>query len=298
MLLTNVQSFTTTPITVPTTFIKNPGFLISSQNSSIREETLEPLPDLLENFKTKSNLDIQNITDYHHKNGKQYRESISISSAIQRYSEIPIAEPGRIKQFSEELSKLISIAQKVLSRYEIKLTVSVDVSSKHSKSILTVLRSLIPEVSYFSTEFFRDLEIKEFVLCEEEPSQPSQDGSSSTVGNNRYYFPLKSIDCPLKAQQRLFLIILNRLISLKPTLIQQWGVVTQQHAVLVHHLQSVESLQNTFVSLMNNFKKVITNENQKELIAVLEKNFPKLSEQWFKNRIAEKRKNTKVTFNL
>ena len=287
MLLPNFQPDSEPQITVPATFIKNPGSFISTFN------TQEALPSLIENFKMKSNLELQNHSSFIiHKRTKSSQEEISISSAIQKYSETPIAEPGKIKRLSEELSKLILLAQKVLSQYEIKLTVSVDVSSKHTKSILTTLKTLIPEVSYFSTQFLKELEIKEFVLSEEEPFY----GTSSR--SLKQYFSLKEIDSPAKAQQRFYLIILNRMISIKPSLVQEWLEFKKVQYSSNNRSQSLECLQNTFISLMNNHKKEITNESLIELMRLLGKYFSDMSENWFKARIADKRKGAKVTFYL
>ena len=275
------------PIKIPTTFIKSPGLLVSSFNSF---SSVEDLLSLIEDLKL--NFELQRPQSSQQKSGKYSLEELSISPAIQKYSESPIAEPGKIKQFSDELSKLISIAQKVLSRYEIKLIVSVDMSNKRSKTILTTLQFIIPEVTYFSVQFFKDLGVKEFVLCEEEPSE------NLWSCPDRLHFPLSLIDNQSKVQQIFYTFIFNSLISKETNFVQEWKMINQENDILTNQSQMIEDLKRTFISLMSSYKKDTKNENMLMLMKMLAKYFPELSEEWFQTRIVAKKKNTKVTFNL
>jgi len=279
-------------IIIPTTFVKKPGFLkCSSDASSVQfasVSTQSSLQSLLDDFKSKSEVNM-NCQGSSHKpserNTRRIEPVISVDSAILRYySENSIMEPGKIKRFSDEICDLIKIAQKVLLRYNVKVTV--ETSSQYSKKLFLTLKILIPEISFFSTDFFKNLNINEFIFSEEE---------SGHFLPGRVYFPLKPMDSQYNVYKRFYRSIFTNLNFAKPQLLEEWREFDKEAK---DHSNALQGLEEAFVNLMSSLNRKNQSKHSEKLVDLLGNYYPELTEEWFRIRNVERKKNLKVTFSL
>jgi len=281
------------PIIVPTTCIKKPGFLKSVQCVSSSPCSL---PNLLEEFKNKAELELErkdSKEEYLSLESipKRQREPMdSISLNVQRYySENAMMTPGKNKKLSDEKSGLILIAQKILTVFDIKLVA--EVSSQKSKSIFNILKVLVPEIGLFSTQFFSDLKITEFVFVDGE-SSPTSSGSQAQAT-----FDVKHLDSPVKVLQRLYRVIFNSLLMTKPHIFNEWYEFDNQQGK-VERSESLTRLEETFMAIMNDLNRVSMKPRIQVLKVLLTRYCPEITEEWFRIRSLDKKKHTKVSFSL
>jgi len=280
------------PIVVPTTCIKKPGFLKSVQCVSSSPCSLS---NLLEEFKTKAELEIEKEGKEEYLSldsiPKRQREPMdSISLNVQRYySEHAMMTPGKIKKFSDEKSGLILIAQKILAIFDIKLVA--EVSNNKSKSIFNILKVLIPEIGLFSTQFFSDLKITEFVFVDGEAS-PSSSGNQCQAT-----FDVKHLDSSVKVLQRLYRVIFNSLLLTKPQIFNEWFEYDSRQGK-VERSESLAKLEETFLAIMNDLNRVSMKPKIQVLKMLLTRYCAEMTDEWFKIRNLDKKKHTKVSFSL
>ncbi len=281
------------PIVVPTTCIKKPGFLKTVQTIASSPCSLQ---NLLEEFKMKAELEM------HSKDSKEELLSLdsipkrprepmdSINLNVQRYySENAMMAPGKIKKFSDEKSGLILIAQKILALFDIKLVA--EVSNKKSKSVFNILKVLIPEVGLFSTQFFSDLKLTEFVFIE-------NDFSSSSVGSpSQAIFDVRHLDSPIKVLQRLYRVIFNNMLLTKPQIFNEWYEFDLQQGK-IDRAESLSRLEETFLAIMSDLNRVLMKPRIQVLKVLLTRYCCEMTEEWFRIRNIGKKGHTKVSFSL
>jgi len=205
-----------------------------------------------------------------------------------------ISSPGKLKDFSDGVNTLIQKAREILLNYDIYL--HIDLPKRHSRESYDLLRVLVSDVCLFPFEFCQKLKIRELTICKGETSENSP--PQSQIGN---YLFVDQLDGQKKILERLYKIIIDHIIQLRPNLIQEWEKI-QSKDINNYFEDSMDSrarLEDTFMALMKNVNPAIRKPKVKALRKLLIRNFPDtISREWFENKRTERRSLRKVKFNF
>jgi hypothetical protein len=283
-------------VSLPHSIIQSPGTLLKDKKDPLELKAGQKnIQNLLEGFKVKVDSPLSSRSNYFDFSTEMssYRAK-SICSSLdlpKKYSTELNFGPGKRKNLNDEMLTIIKNGKEILSRYRIDLIVSSD--EKYLEEICNILKYLIPEICSFPTRFYYDLKINQIgIRTKEELKNCSSQSNSSFIID---FFDATEQN----VQERLYKIILDHLLLIKPEIYKEWKDIEVKGRVVASESFIIipTRLEDAFLELMKRGNYSFIQPKIVQLRILLSKHFPEeMSEEFFRKRSKEKKKLLKVQF--
>jgi len=281
-------------VSLPSSHIRAPGSLLKHANYKIRAEPLqEQIQRHLANFKKMLNDDteegIPNSWTLRPRAQSQYLPDLSDTDSRVNPEMKKIISLIRAKSSVCEVEFLVKKASQIFTLYGIELVV--EVTEKYYDELYKLLAHFVPELCLFPVEFLNKLEIKHLFICEK---AQLKELSVKYPKRTTAFFVLDSVETEAQVYRELYKIIFNQLIQIDEKLVEEWESCMSVEAASIL-LNAQDDLEAAYLCLMQNTNHALYKAKTEKLMKILSRKFPQdLSEEWFKNRKKEKKKQGKV----
>jgi hypothetical protein len=289
-------------VSLPASFVKSPGFLLKDKKDpSDHKFNRKNIQRLLIEFKHKTdsslgseiNSPVLTVGRSSVERSSLVSQSASSSSDVSTFFPSPITlTPEKAISLENEMPTIVQKAIDILLIYDIGLIVNLP--EKNFEDVYQLLKYLLPEICTFETNFFKKLNIKHFVVHKEGDVM-------SLISQVDTSFCVDELNTREKVLQRLFKIMFEHLVILRPSITKEWKDVEPGDIIdLLQSLLSAPSkMEEVFIMLMKNTNNAHIKPKTTKLREILRKNYPEImSDEFFTMRAKEKKKMLKVHFTL
>lgn len=279
---------------IPGSMVKQPGFLMKDKKAPLPDKSAqEHLQNLLSKFRLKIGLQPKTLNEFPDNKPSEAPECIFQPSKLYHrnrtlgatsYSTDMLIIPKMTKGMLESTIKL---AQEILKLYTIELTV--EVGPGQEDKLYNILKYLILEICLFPLDLFQKLKMKQLYILGEGLFE------KKLYYNNNVAFQLEVNNTQEEVRQTLHKTIFKCLMLKKPMIIEEWMELNSDSDDLTNRFLQIEQ---AFLKLMNTSAYLSLGLEIKKLRELIKKHFPEMSEEWFKEKLKERKKALKVCFTL
>jgi len=282
-------------VAVPASLIRNPGTHQKTSQENVKSQANKQTLSLkLQLFReqtgTKSNVVSEVLSTQKSNSLTPPKLGHRLGDMVKQTSARSLVGPGKLKTVANEYQNAVHLAREILSIYNMSL--SIQVSNRKAKEVYNVLKALIPEVCSFPEGFFRRIRLEKFTIYDDE------NGTSNTsIDDSIASMRLESMESQELVHQKLYKIILDHIIAIKPEISGEWvDTCETMHSAenIVIGSTRINSLEDTFKALMKNKMYAGKTNTVKELLM---RHFPEyINEEWFTKKREAKRQFLQVQF--
>jgi hypothetical protein len=210
----------------------------------------------------------------------------NFSEATRAFTQRKSEELVLVKTSKIDETILLQKAINILALYNVSLALE---TNQEDNQINGVLKHLIPEFGFFPQSFIQRINLKKFVICNEEDLSAMKRKYSST---NVAFFPL-SLQTSEAVFKTLYKVIYEKIVMTRTQITEEWENIEDEASS-----ESTElSFEEVFMAVMQNINLAPLRNKTEKAKELLIKHFSSdFDAEWFINRNKEKKRGYKVQF--